>query len=106
MRSTGRSTGFSQKIALPAAAACSMRSAWVSVGVPISTASIVLSAMISSSRRTGAPVSADSALAPSGIASAIGASLGAARSRDGPAVDLADTAGPEERDRNHRRVLP
>jgi hypothetical protein len=37
-RSTARSTGFSQKIALPAAAARMMRSACVSVDEPITTA--------------------------------------------------------------------
>ena len=91
--------------ALPAAAAWSMRSAWVSVGVPISTASIALSARISSSVRTGAPVAADSALAPSGNGSAIAASLARVDARDGPAVDLADAARAEQPDGNHARYL-
>ena len=40
MRAALRSTGFSQNTALPARAARSIRSAWVSVGVQITTASM------------------------------------------------------------------
>ena len=47
-RASDRSIGFSQKIALPARAKRSIRSAWVSVGVQITTASISLSASIAS----------------------------------------------------------
>jgi hypothetical protein len=47
---------------LPAFAACSIRSAWVKVGVQISTAPIVLSAMIASIEATPAP-NASAALA-------------------------------------------
>ena len=54
-RSTERSIGFSQKIALPALAACSIMSACRSVGVVISTASMSLAAMIASTLRTSAP---------------------------------------------------
>jgi hypothetical protein len=50
IRSDDMSTGFSQKIALPAFALFSIRSKCVSVGVPITTASMSGLAMISSER--------------------------------------------------------
>ena len=54
-RFTSRSIGFSQKIALPARAKRSIRSAWVSVGVQITTASMSDAFSISSIERTSAP---------------------------------------------------
>ena len=54
-RAASRSIGFSQKIALPALAKRSIRSAWVSVGVQITTASISSASSIASMLRTSAP---------------------------------------------------
>ena len=48
MRAALRSTGFSQNTALPARTAFSIKSACVSVGVQITTASMSASAMIAS----------------------------------------------------------
>jgi hypothetical protein len=73
MRSDDMSTGFSQKIALPAFALAWIRSKCVSVGVPITTASMSGLAMISSELITGASVSRPSALAAVGNASATAA---------------------------------
>ena len=69
MRAASRSTGFSQNTALPAETACSIRSAWVSVGVQISTASMAASARIASALVALAPEAAASEVAASGIAS-------------------------------------
>ena len=52
MRAALRSTGFSQNTALPARAARSIRSAWVSVGVQITTASMSGAATIASTEPT------------------------------------------------------
>ena len=98
MRSELRSTGFSQNTALPAAAARSMRSAWVSVGVPISTASMSWSAMISSidaHRRAGRCRKRVGA-----IRHGIGDGGEPARRRRGDvaAVDLADAPRAQERE--------
>ena len=70
IRSDERSTGFSQKTALPARAPASIRSECMSVGVPTRMASIPASAMISSMLATRAPVSSASACAAWGRASA------------------------------------
>ena len=75
MRADSRLTGFSQKTALPAFTARSMRSAWVSVGVQMATAAIALSSMIASIVATLAPVAAASASAALASASAIAASV-------------------------------
>jgi hypothetical protein len=72
-RSAERSTGFSQKIALPACAERSMRSACVSVGEQIATASMSFAARISSTVPTLAPVAAASACAALASASATSA---------------------------------
>jgi hypothetical protein len=56
-RALSRSTGFSQKIALSARAAASMRSACVSVELAMATASIEESAKMVSASATCAPVS-------------------------------------------------
>src|SRR5690606_32244841 len=69
-RFTSRSIGFSQKIALPARAKRSIRSAWVSVGVQMTTASISPAASISARLRTSAPCSAASAVPAGATASA------------------------------------
>lgn len=62
-RSRLRSTGFSQNTALPCRTARSIRSAWVSVLVQISTASMAGSARMASICATRAPVLAASSAA-------------------------------------------
>ena len=54
-RATDKSTGFSQKICLPACAARWIRSLWVSVGEAITTASMLASASTASGVETVAP---------------------------------------------------
>ena len=80
-RATSRSIGFSQKIALPARAKRSIRSAWVSVGVQITTASTSPAASIASIDRTSAPYRP-------AIASAAGATASATATRRAPAVPV------------------
>jgi hypothetical protein len=63
------SMGFSQKIALPARAAPWIRSKWVSVGVPMTTASMSSAREDGLGVRTSAPTSAAKRSAASGIAS-------------------------------------
>ena len=70
MRLTSRSIGFSQNIAFFARAARSMRSAWVSVGEQMATASTWFEPRISSTDAVFAPVAAASAMAAAGSASA------------------------------------
>jgi hypothetical protein len=70
VRCESRLTGFSQKIALPPRAARSMRSAWVSVGVQMTTTSMSAAEMISSTLATSAPVASATSRAAWGFASA------------------------------------
>src|SRR6185312_2779580 len=68
-RARSRSTGFSQKIALPAAAARTMKSACVSVDEPMTTAAIARSANTSSALATRALWSVASDCAASALTS-------------------------------------
>jgi hypothetical protein len=70
IRSTSSAIGFSQKIALPARAACSIRSACMSVGAQIATASTAFELMIASIALTVAPVDFASAAAAAASTSA------------------------------------
>ena len=96
-RADDRSTGFSQNTALPALANCSIRSAWVSVGVQITTASmsaaaaIVVDACGSRSRKV-----ACTAFAARLDRVGDGDEAGAGDRADGAGVDLADAAGAED----------
>ena len=101
MRADSRLTGFSQKTALPALTARSMRSAWVSVGVQMATASIALSSMIASIVATLAPVAAASDCGGLGIGIGDHGQLRARVVGNVAAVDLADPPGPEKRHRQH-----
>ena len=83
MRAALRSTGFSQNTALPARTARSIRSAWVSVGVQITTASMSFASMIEST----VPIAALLAIA-SRCAAAASASATAARVARGCAATL------------------
>ena len=68
-RRSDRSIGFSQKIALPALAAATARSAWVSVDEAITTAPIFGSLMAVSRSTTVAPYLSASFLAAFGFTS-------------------------------------
>ena len=96
MRSALRSIGFSQKIALPAFAARSIRSACRSVGVPMMTASISLAwRRRRRSPPTFAPVASASAFAAALSGSAIRTTWLSLLRRDVARMDFADAAGPE-----------
>ena len=99
-----RSTGFSQKIALPAAAARRIRSACVSVDEPITTAPTALSANAASAVATCAPCCAASACAARGVDVDHVPQLHARLAGDVAGVDLADPAGAEQCNFNHRRL--
>ncbi len=95
-RSTSRSIGFSQKIALPARAKRSIRSAWVSVGVQMTTASISLDVSICFD---GADVAA--IVLGNGVGSlregiGDGDKHGIRIAADGLGMNLADTSGAEK----------
>ena len=88
-------------------AACSMKSAWVSVGVPISIASIVLSRDDLVERPRPARRSPPAAPWRRPVsASAIADQLRPRRGGDVPAVDLADAAGAEQPESKHVAFLP
>ena len=74
-RSSDRSIGFSQNTALPALVNCSIRSAWVSVGVQITTASMSDAAKICAIVRTSQPYWSAMAWAAGAMASATATSL-------------------------------
>ena len=96
-RLTLRSIGFSQKIALPALLNFSIRSAWVSVGVQITTAS--MSARLKDLRRcvrTSQPYWLAISSAAFGIASATATSLASGIGGHGLGVNLADTSRAEQ----------
>ena len=98
VRSASRLTGFSQKIALPARAPRSTRSACVSVGVQMTSASISAASMTASTSATSAPVASARLRAASRLASATAASRARGCSGDVAAVDAPDPAGPEDAD--------
>ena len=67
MRAALRSTGFSQNTALPARTAHSIRSAWVSVGVQMTIASMSGAAMMASTELMVAPCAAGEPLRRRGV---------------------------------------
>ena len=84
------SIGFSQKIALPARAERSMRSAWVSVGEQMATASTAFAPRISSTAATFAPVAPARAFGCGRVRVGDKKNLAVAAGDDVAAMDLAD----------------
>ena len=87
---TSRAIGFSQKIAFPARAERSIRSAWVSVGEQMATASTSFEPRISSTDAGFAPVSASERRGGAGIGVGDVDRLAVASRGDVAAMDLSD----------------
>ena len=97
-------TGFSQNTALPALAPASIRSACVSVGVPIRIASMSPAAMIALASRTSAPVALASLRRRALVDVGERDQGRVGRGRDVLAMDLADAPGAEQTETKH--VIP
>jgi hypothetical protein len=95
-RSTSRSIGFSQKIALPAREKRSIRSAWVSVGVQITTASMSLAVSIASMVAHVAAVLFGDRVGGGGEGIGDGDEHGVRVAGHGLGMHLADAAGTEK----------
>ena len=104
-RSSDRSIGFSQKIALPARAKRSIRSAWVSVGVQITTASMSAAASIASMLRIVAAVLAGDGLRRVGEGVGDGDEPGIGIAGDGLGVHLADAACAQKSEPDSHGIL-
>ena len=99
-----RSTGFSQKMALPARAKRSIRSAWVSVGVQMTTASMSPDAARSSILRTSPPSMSGVRVGRFG-ALGHGDERGLGLAGNGARMGLADAAGTENGEAYRHRSL-